>query len=92
MRGIAMEGNPVNSAHVNDRTVPENHTDAGLDPILEDHVNVGTILVLGNHVNKVTLIPKNHVNEKTVHVRMGMLTEVWTLLRSNGLTTLLWMP
>ena len=57
MRGTAMEGNPVNPAHVNDKT-----------------------------------IPKNHVNEETVHVRMGMLTEVWTLLRSNDPTTLLWMP
>ena len=92
MRGIAMEGNPVNLAHVNDRTVPKNHTGARLDPILEDHVDAGTVLVLENHVNEVTLIPKNHVNEETVHVRMGMLTEVWTLPKSNGPTTLLWMP
>ena len=92
MRGTAMEGNPVNPAHVNDKTIPKNHADAGLDPILKDHVNKGTVLILGNHVDEVTLVPKNHVNEETVHVRMGMLTEVWTLLRSNDPTTLLWMP
>ena len=45
MRGTAMEGNPVNPAHVNDKTIPKNHADAGLDPILKDHVNKGTVLI-----------------------------------------------
>ena len=86
-----MEGNPVNSAHANDGTVPENRADAGLDPIPEDHVGTETAPALGNHVNQVTHILKNHVDKETVH-STGMLTEVQTLLRIKGLTTLLWMP
>ena len=87
-----MEGNPVNLVHANDGTVPENHADTGLDPIPEDHVDVETVPALRNHVNEVTLIPKNHINKETVHIRTGMLTEVRTLSRIKGLTTLLWMP
>ena len=75
-----MEGNPVNPAHVNDGTVLENHAVAG------------TVPVLGNHVDEVTLIPRNHVDEETIHIRTGMLTEVRTLSKSNGPTMLLWMP
>ena len=92
MWGTTMEGNPVNPAHVNDGIVPENHADTGLDPIPEDHVDAGTVPILGNHVGEVTLIPKNHVDEETVYIRTSMLTKVRTLRRSNGPTTLLWMP
>ena len=84
-----MEGNPVNLAHTKDGTVPENHVNAGLDPILEDHVGAKTVPALGNYVDEVTLILKNHVNKGTVHIRTGMLTEVWTFLRIKGLTMLL---
>ena len=76
-----MDGNPVNQVHANHGTVPENHADTGLDPIPEDHVDARTIPTLRNHVNK-----------ETVHIRTGMLTEVRTLSRIKGLTTLLWMP
>ena len=92
MWGIAMEGNPVNPAHANDGTVSENHADARLNPIPEDHVDAETIPTLGNHINEVTFIPKNHVDKEIVHICMGMLTEVRTLPRIKGLTTLLWMP
>ena len=87
-----MEGNPVNPAYTNGGIILENHADAGLDPIPEDHIDAETVLALGNHVDEVTLIPKNHVNKETVHIRTGMLTEVRTLSRIKGLTTLLWMP
>ena len=92
MRGVTMGGNPVNPTHVNDGTAPENRADAGLVPILEDHFDAGTILVLGNHVNEVTLIPKNHADEETVHIRTSMLIEVQTLPKSNSLVMLLWIP
>ena len=46
---------------------------------------------LGNHADEVILIPKNRVDEETVHIRMGMLAEVCTLPRIKGLTTQLWM-
>ena len=36
MWGTEMEGNPVNLAHANDETVPENHANTGFDPIPED--------------------------------------------------------
>ena len=87
-----MEGNPVNPAHANDGTVPENRADAGLNPIPEDHVNTEIVPALGNRVNEVTLILKNHVDKGTVHIRTGMLTEVRTLPRIKGLTMLPWMP
>ena len=76
MRGAAMGGNPVNPTHVNDEIALENRAVTGLDPILEDHFDAGTILILGNHVNEVTLIPKNHADEETVHIRTSMLIEV----------------
>ena len=85
-------GNPINLAYAKDGTVPENHADTRFDPIPEDHVDAETFPALGNHVDEVTLIPKNHVNKETVHIRMGMLTEVRTLSRIKGLTMLLWMP
>ena len=87
-----MEGNPVNLAHANDRTIPENRADAGLNPIPEDHVNTEIVPSLGNRVDEVTLILKNHVDKGTIHIRTGMLTEVRTLQRIKGLTTLPWMP
>ena len=58
MWGTAMEGNPVNPTHTNGGIVPENHADAGLDPIPEDHVDARTIPTLRNHVNEVTLFPR----------------------------------
>ena len=69
-----------------------NPTDVGVAPILEDHVNTGTVLVLENHADKVTFIPKNHVDDETVHVRTGILTEVQIPQKSNVLTTQLWTP
>ena len=87
-----MEGNPVNLAHANDRTIPENRADAGPNPIPEDHVNTEIVPSLGNRVDEVTLILKNHVDKGTIHIRTGMLTEVRTLQRIKGLTTLPWMP
>ena len=87
-----MVGNPVNLAYAKDETIPENHADTGLGPILEDHIDAETIPALGSHVDKVILIPKNHIDEEIVHIRMGMLTEVQTLRRTKGLTTLLCMP
>ena len=63
-----MEGNPVNPAHANDGTVPENRANARLNPIPEDHVGTKIIPALGNHVDEVTLILKNHVNKGTVHI------------------------
>ena len=87
-----MEGNPVNLAHANDRTVLENHVDTRLDPILEDHIGTETVPALGNRVDEVTLILKNHINKGTIHIRAGTLIEVWTLLRIKSLTMLLWMP
>ena len=86
-----MEGNLVNLTHANDGTVLENHADVGLDPIPKDHVGTKTILALGNRVDEVTLILKNQVDKRTVHIQMGMLTKVWTLPRIKGLTTLPWM-
>ena len=91
MWGTATMGNPINPTHAKDRTVPENHTDVGLGPIPEDHINAETVSILGSHVDEVILIPKNRVDEETVHIHMGMLTEVRTLPRIKGLTTLLWM-
>ena len=92
MWGTVMEGNPINLAHVNAETIPENHANAGIAPIPEDHVNTGTILILESHVDKVTLIPKNHVNNETIHIRIGMLTGVQTPQRSDVRTTQLWAP
>ena len=92
MWGTATMGNPINLAYAKDGTVPENHTDVGLGPIPEDHIDAETISILGSHVDEVILIPKNRVDEETVHIRTGMLTEVRTLPRIKGLTTLLWMP
>ena len=83
-----MEGNPVNPAHVNDGTVPENRVDSRLDPILEDHVGTEIVPALGNRVHEVILILKNHVNKRIVHIRTGILTEVQTLPRIKCLTTL----
>ena len=87
-----MEGNPVNLAHANDRTVLENRADAGLNPIPEDHVSTEIVPTLGNRVDEVTLILKNRVDRGTIHIRTGILTEVRTLPRIKGLTTLPWMP
>ena len=76
MWGTVMEGNPVNLAHTNAETVPENPTDIGVALILEDHADAGTILVLENRVVKVTLIPENHVYYGIIHDRSSMLTGV----------------
>ena len=92
MQGTVMKGNLVNPTHANDETVPENRADVGLNPIHEDYVGTEIAPALGNHVNKVTHILKNYVDKETIHIRTGMLTEVQTLLRIKGLTTLLWMP
>ena len=87
-----MEGNPVNLAHANNRTVPDNRANAGLDPIPKDHIDTKTVPALRNRVDKVSLILKNHVDKGIIHIRTSMLTEIWTLPRIKGLTTLLWMP
>ena len=63
-----MEGNPVNLAHANDRTIPENRADAGLNPIPEDHVSTEIVPALGNRIDEVTLILKNHVDKGTIHI------------------------
>lgn len=84
MWGTVMEGNPVNPTHV--------HADARVAPIPKDHIDAGAVLALEDHVNKVTLILENHVDDKTIHVCMGMLTEVQIPQRSDVPTTHLWMP
>ena len=91
-QGTTIEGNLVNPTLANDRTVPENRADVGLNPILEGHVGIETVPALGNHVDKVTLILENHVDRKSVCIQTDMLTKDRTLLRIRGLTTLLWMP
>ena len=87
-----MEGNPVNLAHANAETITENPVDARVTLILEDHADAGTVLVLENRVDKVNLIPKNHVNDGTVHVHTSMPTEVQIPQRSDVPTTQLWTP
>ena len=87
-----MEGNPVNLAHANAETITENPADARVTLILEDHADAGTVLVLENRVDKVNLIPKNHVNDGTVHVHTSMPTEVQIPQRSDVPTTQLWTP
>ena len=75
-----MEGNLVNLAHFNAKTVPENSADAGVTPIFKDHAN------------KVTLIPGSHVDDEIVHVCMGMLTRVHIPQRSDVPIMQLWTP
>ena len=87
-----MEGNPVNLAHANAETITENPVNARVTLILEDHADAGTVLVLENRVDKVNLIPKNHVNDGTVHVHTSMPTEVQIPQRSDVPTTQLWTP
>ena len=92
--GIGVKGDPVNLDHVHTEIVPihKNHDDAEVTLILEDHADAGTVLVLENRVDKVNLIPKNHVNDGTVHVHTSMPTEVQIPQRSDVPTTQLWTP
>ena len=61
------------------------------NPVNPTHVNDG--IVPENHADTGTVpVLRNHVDEETIHVRTGMLTEVRTLSKSNGPTMLLWMP
>ena len=92
MWGTVMEGNPVNPARVNAETIPKSPTDTGVILILEDHADAGTVLVIENRVDKVTLIPEDHADDETIHVRTGMLTGVQIPQKSNVPTTQLWTP
>ena len=86
-----MVGNPANPTHAKGGTVPENHADIRLDPTPEDHIDAETIPALRSHADEVILIPKNHIDEETVHIHIGMLADVRTRPRIKGLTTQLWM-
>ena len=92
MWGTVMEGNPVNPARVNAKTIPKSPADTGVILILEDHADAGTVLVIENRVDKVTLIPEDHADDETIHVRTGMLTGVQIPHKSNVPTTQLWTP
>ena len=80
MWGTVMEGNQVNLAHFNAKTIPKNPVDAGVVPIFEDHAD------------EVTFIPESHVDDEIIHVRMGMLTRVHIPQRSDVPITQLWTP
>ena len=92
MWGTVMEGNPVNPSRVNAKTIPKSPTDARVILILEDHANAGTVLVIKNRVDKFTLIPEDHADDETIHVRTSMLTGVQSPQKSNVPTTQLWTP
>ena len=85
MWGTVMVGNPTNPAYAKGRTVPKNHADIGLSTTPEDHIDAELVPTLGSHANEVILIPKNCVDEETVHICTGMLTEVRTLRGSKAL-------
>ena len=44
MWGTVMEGNLVNLAHFNAKTILENPADVGVAPIFEDHANEVTLI------------------------------------------------
>ena len=68
-------------AHEKTEHIHESHIGARvlLDP--ESRIDIGVVL-----------IPESHVDAGVVHVHVDMSTEVPTLPRRNGPTTLLWTP